>query len=161
VVTHIAFHYLFEHEVDGSDAEHLIDALEDEEFPIREELGERAMVHAIREGLLSFDRESDQQLHWFPKCLETLSVHLSEYITGLEIAEGRNQAGIRVEIEIRKYVARRGEVIAVPLDHQVDIKTGEIDPLSENLAYLTANWNTLPRWAQDAYRLKFPELRRL
>lgn len=157
----VVYRYLFDLEVDGSDAEHLIDALEDEEFPMREILGEREMNTMIRESALHFDQESHAPLKWFGESLRVLSIYLSEYIIGLEFAEGRNAAGFRVEVEIRKYAARRGDLIAVPLRHSVDFKTGEISAGEEDIGYLIKHWNELPRWAHDAYRLKFPELRAL
>lgn len=157
----IAYRYLLEHEVDGSDAGHLIDALEDEEFPIREIIGEKQMVALIRDGMLRFDHPSDSPLPWFGDCLRVLSIHLSEYIIGLEFAEGRNAADFRVEVEIRKYVGRRGDLIAVPLLHTIELQTGDIAPGLEDVRYLETHWTELPRWAQDGYRLKFPELRRL
>src|SRR5919205_849892 len=95
----IAYRYLLQQEIDGSDIEHLIDSLEDEEFPIREALGEREMNAAIREGELVFDVTVDHQLKWFGDCLRVLSIYLSEYIIGIELAEGRNAAGFRVEVE--------------------------------------------------------------
>lgn len=158
-VVSIAYRYLLEQEIDGSDIEHLIDALEDEDFPIREVLGEREMNAAIRESTLRFDHPSDTPLPWFGECLRVLSIYLSEYIIGLEFAEGRNAAGFRVEVEVRKYAACRGDLIAVPMKHNVDFKSGEIEVSEEDVPWLRTNWPNLPRWAQDAYRLKFPELR--
>ena|SRR5688572_4313695 len=157
----IAYRYLLDQEIDGSDIENLIDSLEDEEFPIREILGEAEMNAAIRDGTLHFDHASDAPLPWFGDCMRVLSIYLSEYIVGLELAEGRNAAGFRVEVEIRKYVGCRGDLIGVPLRHSIDFQSGEITPGLEDVRYLTEHWNELPRWAQDGYRLKFPELRLL
>jgi hypothetical protein len=160
-VKDVAYRYLLEHDVDGSDAEHLIDALEDEDFPIREIIGEARMVAQIREGQLRFDVESNERLPWFPDCMRVMSVYLSEYIVGLEIAAGRNKEGSRVEVEIKKYVGRRGDLVAVPLTHTIAFPSGEIKPGAEDIGWLERHWDELPRWAQDAYRIKFPELRRL
>lgn len=160
-VTSTRYRYLLRHEVDGSDQSNLIDSLEDEVFPIREILGEAVMNAAIKEGVLNFDHESDTRLGWFADCFEVLSVHLSEYIIGLEIAEGRNAEGSRVQVELRKFAGCRGNVITVPMKHRIEFPSGEITPTEEDVDYLRDNWSTLPRWAQDAYRLKFPELRRL
>lgn len=157
----IAYRYLLELEIEGSDIENLVDSLEDEEFPIREVVGERAMNAMIREGLLRFDHASDEVLSWFGECMRVLSIHLSEYIIGLELAEGRNAAGFRIEVEIRKYVGCRGDLIGVPMKHAIDFKSGEIEPTEEDVGWLKAHWGELPRWAHDAYRLKFPELRLL
>jgi hypothetical protein len=160
-VKNVAFRYLLEQEIDGSDIEHLIDSLEDEEFPIREIVGEQEMVAMIREGTLRFDFPTDDQVPWFGECLRVLSIYLSEYCIGLEFAEGRNAEGSRVAVEVRKWVGCRGDLIAVPLRHKIEFPSGDIAPGDEDLSYLTEHWKELPRWAQDAYRLKFPELRRL
>src|SRR5262249_47297103 len=133
----------------------------DEEFPIREVLGERAMNAQIKEGQLKLDVESDQRLPWFGECIKTISVYISEYVIGLEFAEGRNAEGSRVQVEVQKYVGRRGELIAVPMTHSIGFPSGDIAVGEEDTAYLTAHWGELPRWAQDAYRIKFPMLRRL
>jgi hypothetical protein len=156
-----AYHYLLDLEVDGSDRENLVDSLEDEEFPIREVLGETEMVRQIKEGRLVFDQGSSAPLAWFRQCIEVLSVHLSEYIIGLEVIESRNKEGTRTDVAITKYAGRMGETIAVPLKHRIEFPSGEITPLEEDLDYLEKHFAALPRWAQDAYRIKFPPLRRL
>lgn len=157
----IAYRYLLSQEIDGTDAAHLVDSLEDEEFPIREALGEAKMNQEIRDGLLEVDLDSDRPLPWFAECIRTLSVYLSEYVIGLEVAEGRNAEGSRIQVEARKMIGRRGDLIAVRLKHRIEFPSGEITTGDEDVADLTARWNELPRWAQDAYRIKFPELRRL
>jgi hypothetical protein len=157
----VLYRYLLQQDIDGSDAEHLVHAIEDEEFPIREIIGEKTMVEQIKEGMLSFDYESNERLPWFGESIRTMSVYISEYIIGLEFAEGRNAEGSRIAVEIRKYVGRRGDLISVPLTHSIAFPTGEISPGPEDIRYLETHWQELPRWAQDAYRIKFPELRRL
>ena len=97
----VAYRYVLDQEIDGSDAEHLVHALEDEEFPIRELIGEAQMVAQIKDGALAFDHASSERLAWFGECIRTLSVYVSEYIIGLEFAEGRNAEGSRIEVEIR------------------------------------------------------------
>jgi hypothetical protein len=156
-----AYHYVLDLEVDGSDRENLVDSLEDEEFPIRELLGEAEMVRQIRDGKLELDHGSSVRWPWFSQCIEVLSVHLSEYVIGLEIEEGRNKEGTRAQVTITKYAGRMGEVIAVPLRHRIEFPSGAITPLEEDLEYLESHFKELPRWAQDAYRIKFPQLRRL
>jgi hypothetical protein len=155
------YRYLLELDIEGSERSHLIDALEDEELPLRELLGEDVMVAQIKDGELHFEHESPTPLAWFPEALATLSVYLSSYVIGLEIAETRDERGTRTGLEVMKHAARRGERIAVPLQYRLAYPSGELEPGDENLQHLEKVWATLPRWAQDAYRLKFPELRRL
>lgn len=155
------YRYLFEVDVAGAERGHLIDALEDEVFPPRDLLGEAELNRRIQEGELHFEHVSPERQGWFGEALATLSVHLSQYVTGLEVAEVRDERGARTHLEVLKHAARRGERIAVPLTYTVAFPSGEIEPGDEDLSHLTRVFGTLPRWAQDAYRLKFPELRRL
>lgn len=153
-----SYRYLLSHEIDGSDQGHLIDALEDEEFALFDLLGEEEVNRQIRSGLLEFREETTSRLPWFREVISVLSIHLSEYIYGLEIAEDR-EAGRH--IEILKYIGRRGDVIAVPLTYTIEFPSGEITPGLEDTNWLEQNWDKLPRWAQDGFRIKFPPLRRL
>jgi hypothetical protein len=160
-VVRSAFRYLLELEIDGSDRENLVDSLEDETFPIRELLGEAEMVRQIREGELRFEHGPGPRQAWFAGCIEVLSVHLSEYVIGLELEEGWNAQELRTKVAVTKHAGCRGEVIAVPLAHRIAYPSGEIEPGLEDLGWLRAHFLALPRWAQDAYRIKFPELRLL
>jgi hypothetical protein len=153
-----SYRYLLSHEIEGSDQNHLIDALEDEEFALFDELGEDVVNAQIREGKIEFAKETESRLPWFREVISVLSVHLSEYIYGLEVAEDR-ESGRR--IEILKYIGRRGDVIAVPLTYTIEFPSGEITPGLEDTGWLESNWAKLPRWAQDGFRIKFPPLRRL
>lgn len=153
------YRYLFAHEIDGADQNHLIDALEDEEFALFDVLGEEEVNEQIRSGELKFESETETRLGWFRDVISVLSVHLSEYIYGLEIAEERE--GGKRRVEILKYIGRRGDVIAVPLNYTIEFPSGDVTPGLEDTAWLEANWASLPRWARDGFRIKFPPLRRL
>ena len=153
-----SYRYLLSHEIDGTDQGHLIDALEDEEFALFDVLGEDVVNAQIREGTLEFQTETTSPLPWFREVISILSVHLSEYIYGFEIAEDR-EGGRRVEI--LKYIGRKGDVIAVPLTYTIEFPSGDVTPGLEDTNWLEQNWAKLPRWAQDGFRIKFPPLRRL
>ncbi len=153
------YHYQLSHEVDGSDQGHLIDALEDEEFALFDALGEEVVNAQIREGELKFETDTTTRLSWFREVIAVLSVHLSEYIYGFEIAEDRESG--RRTVEILKYIGRKGDVVAVPLTYTIEFPSGEITPGLEDTNWLEANWKALPRWAQDGFRIKFPPLRKL
>lgn len=155
----VVYRYLMDLEIDGVDRGHLADAIEDEDFPLADAMGAEELDARIRAGRLAIDAETDERLEWFARTIEILSIYLSTYVTGLEIAESREDGERRVEV--LKYAGRRGEVIAVPLTWSVAFPSGEIEPGEEDEAWLEKNWSALPRWAQDAYRLKFPMLRRL
>ena len=154
-----SYRYQLEHEIDGSDQGHLIDALEDEEFALFEAMGEDEVNRQIKDGKLEYRAETTERLPWFRDVISVLSVHLSEYIYGFELAEDR-ESGKR-SVEILKYIGRRGDVIAVPLTYTIEFPSGEVTPGLEDTNWLEANWTSLPRWAQDGFRIKFPPLRRL
>ena len=147
------FRYLLELEIPGTERGHLADALEDEDFALREILGEDQLNRQIRDGVLSFDAEADEKQLWFREVIECLSVYLSTYVTGFEV---RSEVG-GIPERVLKYVGRRGEVLLVPLD----IETVEhgVGRATEDVQYLKSHWDSFPRWAQDGYRLKFNELR--
>lgn len=155
------YRYLMDLEIDGVERGHLADAIEDEDFPLADAMGAEELDARIRSGRLAIDAETEDRLPWFAQTIEILSIYLSTYVTGLEIAESRDASGTRDGVEILKYVGRKGDVIAVPLEHTIAFPSGEIEPGEEDVTHLEKNWSALPRWAQDAYRLKFPLLRRL
>ncbi len=157
----VLYRYLMDLEIDGVERGHLADAIEDEDFPLSDAMGADELDARIRSGRLAIDAEMEERLEWFGRTIEILSIYLSTYVTGLEIAESRDESGTRDQVEVLKYVGRKGEVIAVPVTWTVAFPSGEIEPGEEDEGWLERNWSALPRWAQDAYRLKFPMLRRL
>lgn len=154
-----SYRYLLDVEIDGSERGHLIDALEDEPFELRNILGEAQMNAQLKEGRLLYDGDATERQPWFGEVIEVLSVYISSYIYGLEMAETRVDG--KRTVELLKHIGRRGERIAVPLTHTIEFPSGEITPGDEDLDYLEANWAKLPRWAQDGFRIKYPVLRRL
>ena len=63
----INFLYLLELEINGSEAGHLNDALEEEEFPMRDVLGESELKSQIASGQLSFLAESTESFYGIAK----------------------------------------------------------------------------------------------
>src|SRR5688572_29923579 len=122
-------------------------------------MGEDVVNAQIRDGNLLFQSETTERLPWFRDVISVLSIHLSEYIYGLELAEDRE--GGKRRVEILKYIGRRGDVIAVPLTYTIEFPSGDVTPGLEDTNWLEANWTKLPRWAQDGLRIKIPPLRRL
>lgn len=157
----MTYRYMLDLEIDGVERGHVADAIEDEDFPLGDVLGWDVLDEQIRSGRVVWNVETEERVPWFGKVIEVLSVYVTSYVTGVEVAESRDESGTRDGLELLKYVGRKGEVIAVPLTHTVAFPSGVITPGAEDLEHLEKNWEALPRWAQDAYRLKFPELRRL
>ena len=156
----VNFLYLLELEINGSEAGHLNDALEEEEFPMRDVLGESELKSQIASGQLSFLAESTERFLWYREAVQCLSAFVSTYVRGIEVLERFDETGGRTSTKVLQYVGRRGEFIVVPLEYEID-DDGIISPGDVRLSYLQENWGELPRWAQDGYRLRFPELRAL
>jgi len=154
------YRYLLVHEVDGSDRENLIDSLEDEDFPIREHLGRLRVMKRPdprrRAALRPSERQSPALVG---EAVRTLSVYLSEYIIGLEVAEGRNAAASRVRVDIRKHVGahgRSGGGVAASQESSSPPET--ISPGDEDRGGAYPAWAELTRAASrfcsDAARLE-------
>ena len=79
---------------------------------------------------------------------------------GIEVLERFDESGSRSSTKVLQYVGRRGEYIVVPLEYQID-DDGVILPGEVRLVCLRKTKVELPRWAQDGYRLRYPELRTL
>ncbi len=153
--------YLMDHEVDAMDLEPLRSGLEDErEFALAALVGERALAEMLRDGMLRFDVTRPEPFAAFAKCIEILSVYLPEYVSGIEILEALDAAGRRRSVACWRHIGRSGELARVALDHAVSVGR-EIVPGGEDVAALRAGWKDLPRWARDAFKLTYPELRDL
>ena len=152
--------YLIDLEINPSEVSHLNDALEDESFPIRDILGDAELKERIKSGRFVFSADTSQRYLWFRESIQCLSIYVSTYVRGIEVEENFDGQGERLRTKVYEYVGRRGELLIVPLDYTID-EEGVINPGKARVSYLEANWNDLPRWAQDGYRLSFPELRDL
>ncbi|MBM4373878.1 MAG: hypothetical protein FJ095_02255 [Deltaproteobacteria bacterium] len=154
-----SYRYELHVQIEPTDVGVLVDALEDEEFGLRELLGEEELVARIRSRELTVSERSTSRWASFDHDLEVLSIYLSQYIVGreLELTPTRGAPIVRGE----KVVARRGEVIRLALELSWDPSTGEIRDDGEDLAALVERWPDLPEWVRAAMRLTHPRLRAL
>lgn len=152
--------YLIDLEINPSETSHLNDALEDEDFPIRELIGDAQLKDQINSGRFTFSTETPDRYLWFRESIQCLSIYVSTYVRGIEVDEHFGSDRERLRTKVYEYIGRRGELVMVPLDYTTD-EDGVITPGKAKVSYLQANWEHMPRWAQDGYRLSFPELRNL
>ena len=108
---------------------------------------------------MSIDLTRRTPLPGFAKDIETLSVYLSQYIIGREFHEEPTQ-GAPI-LNGWKIVGRRGECVRLPLDLQWSAAEESILDYDEDLGEVEKRWRELPRWMQDAMRIKHPHLRKL
>jgi hypothetical protein len=155
----LRMHYLSRIEVDAMDREPLESGLEDEPGALHDLLPFGRLESMIAEGEVVVDVWRNVPLSGFGEALATVSVFLSQIIDGFAVAEEVDERGNRLEVQCARYIARCGELVVVPVGHKVGYPSGEIEPAREDPAVLKKMWPQLPRWAQDGYRLSFPELR--
>jgi hypothetical protein len=145
-------------EIDAMDLEPLASGLEDEpSFCLPALVGKDAFAHMLELSRLEFDARAKDRFHGFGESLSVISVYLSEYVSGVEIVEELDASGRRSSVRCWRYIARRGELVKVPLEHAIGMDR-EVVPGLEDVAALRAMWPDLPQWARDAYKLTFDEL---
>jgi hypothetical protein len=87
---------------------------------------------------------------------------LFQPVTGLEVAERYSDEETTDDVRAWKIVARRGEWVKVPLlVPPPEEGRFVIDADREDTEVLAAQWQSYPRWFQDAMRFKYPRLRDL
>jgi hypothetical protein len=152
------YRYLLEHEVDGMEVEALNSGLEDERgFDLAALVGAEPLAEQLAAGMIQVDVARPERFDSFATCLEILSIYMSEYISGVEVAEDLDATGRRRGVRCWRYVARRGEVIKVPLHWALDLER-QVVPGGEDLDALRVMWPTLPQWARNSYKLTYDEL---
>jgi hypothetical protein len=150
--------YVVEQEVEPAAVDAVLALLDDPGAPV-ERSGRAALEAAVRRGLLALDARRDGPVPAFDGWIRALSRVLDLHVSGVEVVEpGRGaDAGPTVA---RRHLARRGELVTVDLTWSTDLASGSARPGPEDLDALRERWGALPRWARDAFQLKFPELRR-
>jgi hypothetical protein len=154
------YRYLLDQEIDTAEPDRLVEVLASEPFPLRDALGAEELSAQLRRGLLHFEHEGPTRLDWFGDCVRRISGLLALYVVGLESVE-QQDGRAPASVQISKYLGRRGELLVLPVTYTVELASGAVKPGHEDVGYLEQHWANLPRWAKDAFRLKFPELKRL
>jgi hypothetical protein len=146
--------------ISGPERHHLADALEDEYLPLTAQVPIWEVAEKVRAGHFHFEHESAGPLEEFDRNFEALSAYLPQVVKGFHAIERIGEDSPLLE-EARKILARRGEVVSIPLRLPPTRLLNDLDPDAEDIAHIEAGWPGYPRWFQDGMRRKFPYLRRL
>ncbi|MFP6889606.1 MAG: hypothetical protein VCF07_07615 [Nitrospinota bacterium] len=155
----ICHRYHIDRKISGPERYHLAEALEDEYIPLTTQVPIWELAEKIRTGHFHFEHESDEPLEEFDRNFEALSAYLPQIVKGFH-AQERIEETPRL-IEARKILARRGEVVSIPLRLPPSRLLNDLDPGAEDIGHIESVWAEYPLWFQDGMRRKFPYLRRL
>lgn len=142
-------------EIPATEAAVLVDALAGERISIKDRLGWETVKDQIeRDQRLSIEVIADDAWPDFERDIQTLSVYLSEAISGREVhvAPGGEQPYLRGWI----ILGRRGETARIALALAWDDDANMLVDLGIDRADLEARQADLPAWVKDALG---PELR--
>jgi hypothetical protein len=133
----------------------LVDALAGERFTVKDRLGWDSLKEQIeREHRITIEVLSDEAWADFERDIQTLSVYLSEPISGREVhvAPSGDQPDLRGWI----ILGRRGETARIPLSLGWDEDANMLVDHGLDRVALERHWSELPAWVKDALG---PEIR--
>jgi hypothetical protein len=149
-------------ELAGTDRETMPQCLEHEQLALFAYAPREQVYEELRDGLFVFAESFEEPFAAFPSDVATLSAYLFQPVTGLEVAERYSDEETTDDVRAWKIVARRGEWVKVPLlVPPPEEGRFVIDADREDTEVLAAQWQSYPRWFQDAMRFKYPRLRDL
>ncbi len=149
--------YRYELRVDipATEAAVLIDALAGERFTIKDRLGWETLKDQLeRDHRISFELVSDEAWPDLERDIQTLSVYLSESISGREAHVAPR--GDQVDLQGWIILGRRGETARIPLSLGWDEDASRFVDKGLDREALEPRWNELPAWVKDALG---PEIR--
>lgn len=142
-------------DVPATEAAVLVDALAGERFTIKDRLGWATLKDQIeREQRIFIEVISDNAWPDFERDIQTLSVYLSEPISGREVyvSPGGDAPLLKGWI----ILGRRGETARIQLDIDWDEDANMLVDRGVDRAEIGPRWNDLPPWVKDALG---PEIR--
>jgi hypothetical protein len=143
------FHrYELKAEIPATEVAVLVDALEGEEFSLRERIGKEELGRQLQEQKLKLDVRTGQRWPEFRREVEALSAYLSEPISGREIHVEPGPAGPLLDGWV--ILGRRGETERLALDLAWD--AGAEAPVDRGIDVKEAHrrWKELPEWVRSS-----------
>lgn len=150
------YRYELKVEIPPTEVAVLVDALSGEEFSVRERLGKDELRRQLEAHELAMTVVSDERWPEFQRDIETLSVYLSEPISGREFYVEPGPA----EPLLKGWVilARRGvsERLALDLAWDADAQALVDRGIDKNEAH--RRWKELPEWIRSSFSNQEPYL---
>lgn len=142
-------------EIPATETAVLIDALAGERLTLKDRLGWESLQAQIEtEQRITIQVISDDAWPDFERDIQTLSVYLSEPVSGREVHVA--PAGARPDLRGWIILGRRGETARIPLSLAWDEDQNMLVDNGIDRADVEARWNDLPTWVKDALG---PEIR--
>jgi hypothetical protein len=142
------YRYDLEVEIPATEVAVLVDALEGDDFSLRERIGKDELRRQLEAQQIRIEAASPDRWPDFQRDVGTLSAYLSEPIAGREIHVEPGAGGPL--LEGWAILGRRGETARVALDLAWD--AGKEAPVERGLdeAYARRHWDELPEWVRSS-----------
>jgi len=142
------YRYELNVEIPATEVAVLVDALEGEEFSLRERIGKEELRRKLEEQRIKLDVRSDESWPDFQRDIETLSTYLSEPISGREIYVDPGSG----EPLLKGWVilGRRGETERVALDLGWDAEAQAVVDRGIDMREARRRWKELPEWVRSS-----------
>jgi hypothetical protein len=142
------FHrYALAVEIPATEVAILADALDGERFSLGDRLGSEELAKQLEEQLLHVELQSEAAWPEFQKDIETLSVYLSEPISGREFHV--EPGGETPRLEGWLILGNRGETERIALDLAWNPESGELVDRGIDERQLQGQLPSLPDWARN------------
>jgi hypothetical protein len=142
------YQYYLRVEIPATDVAVLVDALEGEAFSLREQIGKDALRRQLDEQQIKLDVRADERWPDFQRDIETLSVYLSEPISGREIHVEPGPGGPLLHGWV--ILGRRGETVRLALDVVWDVEAQALVDRGIDVEDARRRWEELPEWVRSS-----------
>jgi hypothetical protein len=150
------YRYDLKVEIPATEVAVLVDALDGEEFSVRDRLGKDELRRQLEEQLIEIEVLSDNSWPEFQDDIETLSVYLAEPISGREVQvePGTDQPEVKGWV----ILGRRGESERVALDLGWDADALSLIDRGIDKNDARRRWKELPEWVRSSLTNQHPDL---
>lgn len=131
-------------EIPATEVAVLADALQGDDFSLRERIGEAELRRQLAEQQIEIDARTDERWPDFERDVGTLSAYLSEPISGREIRVEPSPSGPLLDGWL--ILGRRGETERLALDIAWDAETESFVDLGVDVDDARRRWRDLPEW---------------
>jgi hypothetical protein len=152
------YRYDLDVEIPATEVAVLVDALEGDDFSLRDRLGKDELRRQLEAQEIRIEATSPERWPDFQRDVGTLSTYLSEPIAGREVHVEPGAGEPR--IEGWAILGLRGETERVVLDLAWDAATGEPVERGIDPAYADRRWKELPEWVRSSLTTRHARLGR-
>jgi hypothetical protein len=137
-------------EIPATEVAVLVDALEGEEFSLRQRIGKEELRHQLEEQEIKLDVRLDERWPDFQREIEALSAYLSEPISGREIHVEPNPGQPLLDGWV--ILGRRGQTERLALDLAWDAEAQALVDRGIDMKEARRRWKELPEWVHASLK---------